>query len=62
MGCKGRSWVWFRNRDDGSIVLLVLNGSGICVVFGAQCWPQFRIRAAASAVATFTWRPRAPSS
>jgi glucosylceramidase len=54
--------VAFRNRDDGSIVLLVLNGSSNFRAFSVRsAGRSFEYMLPAGAVATFTWRPRAPS-
>ncbi len=54
--------VAFRNRDDGSIVLLVLNGSSDSRNFSVRsAGRSFEYALPAGAVATFNWRPRAPS-
>ena len=57
-GVAGLESVAFRNVDDGSLVLIVLNPNSQAVSFAMRSGPRsFQATLPASAVATFLWRP-----
>ena len=60
---EGLQSVAFRNADDGSLVLLVLNGGSETRAFSVRsAGRSFRYELPTGAVATFCWRSRAAPS